>query len=60
MKDDNNIFDDDDALDCILYEEMDKHCQSNQNKPEKVGCLGALSLLIHPATAIGYNILNIT
>ena len=60
MRDDNNIFDDDDALDCILYEEMDKHRQGNQNKPGKAGCLGALSLLILPATVIGYIILNIT
>jgi len=60
MKDDNNIFDDDDALDCILYQEMDKPGQANQNKPGKAGCLGALPLLIIPAIGVGYTILNIT
>lgn len=53
MKDDDNIFDDDDALDFILYQDMEKRSQSNQNKPEKAGCLGALFLLILPAIGAG-------
>lgn len=53
MKDDDNIFDDDDALDFILYQEMEKHRQGNQNKPEKAGCLGVVFVFILPAIGAG-------
>lgn len=59
MKDDDNIFDDDDALDYIIYEEMNKQSQGNQNKPGKAGCLGAVAVVILPATVIGYIVLSI-
>lgn len=59
MKDDKNIFDDDDALDCIMYKEMNKEHQGNQNKTGKAGCLGVLALLVLPAIGIGYIISNI-
>lgn len=59
MNGDENIFDDDDALDYIMYEEMNKENQGNQNKPGKTGCLGALALVVLPATVIGYIILKI-
>lgn len=59
MKDDENIFDDDDALDYIMYEEVNKQGQGNQNKPGKAGCLGAIALVVLPATVIVFIILNI-
>ena len=59
MKNDENIFADDDALDYIMYEEVNKQGQDNQNKPGKAGCLGVLALFALPATVIGYIILNI-
>ena len=59
VKDDENIFDDDDALDFILYEETNKENQGNQNKSGKTGCLGTLALIVLPATVIGYILLNI-
>ncbi len=59
MKDDENIFDDDDALDYIMYEEMNKQSQGNQNKPGKTGCLGAVALFVLPVTFAGYYFINI-
>lgn len=59
MKDDENIFDDDDALDYIIYKKMNKEHQGSQNEPGKTGCLGALALVVLPATVIGCIILNI-
>ena len=59
MKDDENIFDDDDALDYIIYKEMNKQSQGNHNKPGNTGCLGVLALVVLPVTVIGYVILNI-
>lgn len=60
MKDDENIFDDDDALDYIMYEEMNKQSKGNQNKPGKAGCFGVVALVVLPAIGIGYIILNMT
>lgn len=59
MKDDENIFDDDNALDYIIYKDMNKQGQDNQNKPGNTGCLGVLALVVLPATVIGYLILDI-
>ena len=59
MMDDDNIFDDDDALDYIMYEEVNKDNQDNQNKPGRVGCLSSLALFVLPAIGIGYFVLNI-
>ena len=62
MQDDDNFFDDDDAVDFILYEEMTRQGQdnqSNQKKPGNNGCLGVVVLLVLPALGIGYLILNI-
>lgn len=59
MKDDENIFDDDDAFDYIMYEEVSKQSQDNQNKSGRTGCLGVLALVVLPAIGIGYIILNI-
>ncbi len=62
MKDDDNFFDDDDALDFILYEEMTRQGQDNQCNQKKSGnngCLGVVVLLVLPALGIGYLILNI-
>ena len=62
MKDDDKFFDDDDALDYILYEEMTRQGQDNQNNQNKSGnngCLGVVVLLVLPALGIGCLILNI-
>lgn len=47
------------ALDYIMYEEMNKQSQGNRNKPGKTGCLGVVTLVVLPATVIGYIVLNI-
>jgi len=52
MDEDDNIFDDDDALDFVMYEEANK---DKSGKSEKKGCFGLLILLIIPAA--GYWIL---
>ena len=45
---DDNIFDEDDALDYVLYEDSEK----NGHRPQSgVGCLGILAVLILPASA---------
>ena len=59
LKDDENFFDDDNALDFILYQEASGQSQGNQNKPGKAGCLGVVALVVLPTAAIGYSILNI-
>ncbi len=48
MDDENsdNIFDDDPALDFILYEELEK--QNQEQKSGKGGCLGAIVLMLLP------------
>ncbi len=45
---DDNIFDDDDALDYILYEEVEKEVNTNDPK-SRGGCFGVLLVLIIPA-----------
>ncbi len=42
---DDNIFDEDDALDYIMYKEIEKEVNSPQAKS---GCLGVLLLLMIP------------
>lgn len=54
MKDDETIFDDDDALDYIIYKDMNKQSQSSQNQPSNSGCLGVLALVTLPAACFGY------
>jgi len=52
MDDENeNLFDDDDALDYILYEE----CEKTDKKNGGSGCLGVLGVLLLPVAAFsGY------
>lgn len=46
---DDNIFDEDDALDYIIYED----CKKEDQKPEgKSGCLGLVLLIIAPACSM--------
>ena len=59
MKNDENIFDDDDAHDHIIYKDMNKQSQDNQNKPGKTGCLGILALVTFPVIVSGYILWNI-
>ena len=42
---DDNIFDEDDALDYIFYEELE---DKNNKSPNNTGCLGVVILLIMP------------
>lgn len=49
MSDDDNLFDDDDALDYIIYEEARKET-SKRGK----GCFGMIVLLILPLIGVGY------
>ena len=46
----DNIFDDDDALDFIIYEEIETHGQ--ERKGGKGGCLGVVVLLLLPAVSV--------
>jgi hypothetical protein len=45
---DDNIFDEDDALDYIIYEEVEKEVNSNDPK-SRSGCLGVMLVRIIPA-----------
>jgi len=49
--DDDNIFDEDDALDYIMYEEVSKNSQRENNKSTG-GCLSLLLLLTIPVSSI--------
>lgn len=53
--DDDNIFDEDDALDYVMYEDVEKNVEKNSS--EKSGCLGALALFLCPVTYALINIL---
>lgn len=46
----DNIFDDDDALDFILYEELEKQGQERKGGG-KGGCLGMVVLLLLPVAS---------
>ncbi len=46
----DNIFDDDDALDFIIYEELEK--QGQERKGGKGGCLGIVVLLLLPMASV--------
>lgn len=46
----DNIFADDDALDFIIYEELEKRGQ--ERKDGKGGCFGMVVLLLLPAVSI--------
>jgi hypothetical protein len=46
---DDNVFDEDNALDFIMKEEVEKE---NQQKSGKGGCLGIIALLIFPVAAL--------
>ena len=52
MNDDrnDNIFDKDDALDFIIFKELEKHDQ--ERKGCKGGCLGIVVLLLLPAATL--------
>ena len=45
---DGNIFDDDDALDYILYEECERDAKKNNGS----GCLGMIVILVSISTTI--------
>lgn len=45
MDDDNNIFDKDDALDYVIYEDINKKKRDGSGNG---GCLGIVILLIFP------------
>ena len=49
MDEESNLFDDDDALDYILYEEASKKTSGGGK-----GCFGIIVLLIIPVTFLGY------
>ena len=51
MDHDDNIFDEDDALDYIMSEEVEKDAQ--EPKPQ-AGCLVLIVLLIMPACTLGW------
>ena len=46
----NNIFADDDALDFIIYEELEKHDQ--ERKDGKGGSFGIVLLLLLPVASV--------
>lgn len=46
---DDNLFDEDDALDYILYEECEKETEEPNGKS---GCAGMLVLLLVPSTVV--------
>lgn len=46
----DNIFDKDNALDFIIYEELEK--QDRGRKSGKAGCLGIVALLLLPAASV--------
>jgi hypothetical protein len=46
----DNIFADDDALDFIINDELEKHDQ--ERKGGKGGCLGVVVLLLLPAVSV--------
>ena len=46
----DNIFDDDDALDFIIYEELEK--QGQERKVGKGGCFGIVVLLLLPVASV--------
>lgn len=46
---DKNVFDEDQALDCIMNEEVGKE---NQRKSCKGGCFGILMLMILPVVTL--------
>jgi hypothetical protein len=46
---DDNLFDEDDALDYILYEECEKESKKSNGKS---GCAGMLVLLIVPSAVV--------
>lgn len=50
----NNIFDDDDALDFIIYKSLEKQNreQSGNNKRGQGGCLGFVFLLVIPVSLL--------
>ena len=47
---DDNIFDEDDALDYIMYKEVEKEVNNPQ---AKTGCLGLLLVLTIPSYLLG-------
>lgn len=47
---DDNIFDEDDALDYIMYKEVEKEANSPQTK---TGCLGVMLILTIPSFLLG-------
>ena len=48
MEDDNNIFDKDDVLDFMIYEDIEKESKSSSGKND---CLGVCRIMITAPTA---------
>lgn len=46
--DDDNIFDEDEALDYIMYEDVEK--EVGRNNADRSGCLGTIALFFCPVT----------
>lgn len=46
---DDNLFDEDDALDYVLYEECEKE---SKNSNRKSGCAGMLVLMLVPSAVV--------
>ncbi|MDD3813129.1 MAG: hypothetical protein PHZ02_00675 [Desulfocapsaceae bacterium] len=46
----DNVFADDDALDFIIYKEIEK--QNRERKGGKGGCFGIVALLLLPAASV--------
>ena len=49
MDDDDNLFDEDDALDYILYEKTEKDVRQKQFRS---GCLGLIAIIVLPISLI--------
>ena len=55
--DDDNIFDKDDALDYIIYRDLE--ATSNETVREKGGCLGLIIIISVPAYLLIHHLNNI-
>jgi hypothetical protein len=52
--DDDNLFDEDDALDYVMYEECEKDAQQDMKKTGgKGGCLGMLAVFVFTPAVTG-------
>lgn len=54
--DDDNIFDEDDALDYIMFEE---HSRGSGNKNNNVGCLSVFVIAVLPVVSVGIHLFDL-